>query len=77
MMRFLSIFVLVLLWSTGFIGAKYGLPHAGPLSFLLVRYLLEKIRRESGKTIDVVPTSAMEKSSSICRSSRSTASSAS
>jgi transcriptional regulator with PAS, ATPase and Fis domain len=27
---------------------------------LLVRYLLEKIRRESGKTIDVVPTSAME-----------------
>ena len=30
----------VLLWSTGFIGAKYGLPHAEPLSFLLVRYLL-------------------------------------
>lgn len=28
------------LWSTGFIGAKYGLPHAEPLSFLLVRYLL-------------------------------------
>jgi len=28
----------VFLWSTGFIGAKYGLPHAGPLSFLLVRY---------------------------------------
>ncbi|HEY6898910.1 MAG TPA: DMT family transporter [Rhodocyclaceae bacterium] len=28
----------VLLWSTGFIGAKYGLPYAGPLSFLLVRY---------------------------------------
>ena len=28
----------VLLWSTGFIGAKYGLPHAEPLSFLLVRY---------------------------------------
>ena len=30
----------VLLWSTGFIGAKFGLPHAEPLSFLLVRYLL-------------------------------------
>ncbi|MDD5298242.1 MAG: DMT family transporter [Rhodocyclaceae bacterium] len=30
----------VLLWSTGFIGAKYGLPHAQPLSFLLVRYAL-------------------------------------
>lgn len=30
----------VLLWSTGFIGAKFGLPHAGPLSFLLLRYLL-------------------------------------
>ncbi|MDP1611087.1 MAG: DMT family transporter [Sulfuritalea sp.] len=29
----------VLLWSTGFIGAKLGLPHADPLSFLLVRYL--------------------------------------
>src|SRR5574343_2027179 len=28
----------VFLWSTGFIGAKYGLPHAGPLSFLFVRY---------------------------------------
>ena len=30
----------VFLWSTGFIGAKFGLPHAGPLSFLLVRYLV-------------------------------------
>ena len=29
----------VLLWSTGFIGAKLGLPHADPLSFLLIRYL--------------------------------------
>jgi drug/metabolite transporter (DMT)-like permease len=28
----------VFLWSTGFIGAKYGLPHAEPLTFLLVRY---------------------------------------
>lgn len=30
----------VLLWSTGFIGARYGLPYAEPLSFLFVRYLL-------------------------------------
>jgi drug/metabolite transporter (DMT)-like permease len=29
----------VLLWSTGFIGARLGLPHAEPLSFLLIRYL--------------------------------------
>jgi drug/metabolite transporter (DMT)-like permease len=29
----------VLLWSTGFIGAKLGLPHAEPLTFLLIRYL--------------------------------------
>ncbi len=31
-------FLFVFLWSTGFIGAKYGLPYAGPLSFLLTRY---------------------------------------
>lgn len=30
----------VLLWSTGFIGAKFGLPYAEPLSFLVVRYVL-------------------------------------
>lgn len=29
----------VLLWSTGFLGARLGLPHADPLSFLLVRYI--------------------------------------
>ena len=28
----------VLLWSTGFIGAKYGLPYAEPITFLCVRY---------------------------------------
>lgn len=33
-------FLFVFLWSTGFLGAKYGLPHAAPLAFLLVRYLL-------------------------------------
>ena len=31
-------FLFVFLWSTGFVGAKFGLPYAEPLSFLLVRY---------------------------------------
>lgn len=30
--------VFVLLWSTGFIGAKLGLPYAEPLTFLLIRF---------------------------------------
>ncbi len=30
----------VLLWSTGFIGAKFGLPYAGPLHFLAIRFVL-------------------------------------
>jgi drug/metabolite transporter (DMT)-like permease len=29
----------VLLWSTGFIGARLGLPHTEPLTFLLIRYV--------------------------------------
>ena len=33
-------FLFVLLWSTGFIGAKFGLPYAEPVTFLCVRYLL-------------------------------------
>ena len=28
------------LWSTGFIGAKYGLPYVEPLTFLTLRYVL-------------------------------------
>ena len=36
----LAPFLFVFLWSTGFLGAKLGLPHAAPLAFLLVRYLL-------------------------------------
>ncbi len=28
----------VLLWSSGFIGAKYGLPYSGPLTYLSLRY---------------------------------------
>lgn len=39
MQRFYPLFF-VFLWSTGFIGAKYGLPYAEPLSFLLTRYIL-------------------------------------
>lgn len=30
----------VVLWSTGFIGARLGLPHAEPLTFLTLRYAL-------------------------------------
>ncbi|AVR87385.1 DMT family transporter [Thauera aromatica] len=37
--RFMPL-LFVLLWSTGFIGAKYGLPYAEPLTFLATRYAL-------------------------------------
>lgn len=39
MARFYPV-LFVFLWSTGFIGAKFGLPYAEPLSFLLLRYVL-------------------------------------
>ncbi len=39
-LRSLLPLLFVLLWSTGFIGAKFGLPYAAPLVFLLARYLL-------------------------------------
>jgi drug/metabolite transporter (DMT)-like permease len=32
--------VFVLIWSTGFIVARYGMPHAPPMKFLAVRYVL-------------------------------------
>lgn len=32
--------VFVLIWSTGFIVARYGMPHAPPMTFLAIRYLL-------------------------------------
>ena len=32
--------VFVLIWSTGYIVARYGMPHAPPLSFLALRYAL-------------------------------------
>jgi drug/metabolite transporter (DMT)-like permease len=31
--------IFVLLWSTGFIGARLGLPHTEPLTFLFIRYI--------------------------------------
>ncbi len=37
MQRFTPL-LFIFLWSTGFIGAKFGLPYAEPLSFLLTRY---------------------------------------
>ena len=33
----------VLLWSTGFIGAKYGLPYADPFIFLAIRVLIASV----------------------------------
>ncbi|WP_230970645.1 DMT family transporter [Nitrogeniibacter aestuarii] len=39
MLRFYPL-LFVLLWSTGFIGAKYGLPFSEPLTFLSIRYAL-------------------------------------
>jgi drug/metabolite transporter (DMT)-like permease len=32
--------VFVLIWSTGFVVARYGMPHAGPMAFLSIRYAL-------------------------------------
>jgi len=32
--------VFVLLWSTGFVGAKFGLPYAEPFTFLLTRFAI-------------------------------------
>src|SRR6478672_5321665 len=35
--------VFVLIWSTGFIVARYGMPYAPPLKFLSVRYALSVV----------------------------------
>jgi len=37
--------LLVLLWSTGFIGARYGLPYIEPLTFLAVRMVFAVVMR--------------------------------
>ena len=56
-MRTLSISVLfVLLWATGFIGAKYAMPHAEPFWFLAIRFaiagvLLGALAVFSGKAV--------------------------
>ncbi len=39
MTRFIPI-IFVFLWSTGFIGAKFGMPYAEPYTFLLIRMIL-------------------------------------
>ena len=36
--QYLAAPVFVVLWSTGFIGAKLGLPHSGPMTFLALRF---------------------------------------
>ena len=46
----------VLLWSTGFIGARYGLPYIEPLTFLAVRMvfavvILAGIALAGGRTL--------------------------
>ncbi|NDV52622.1 DMT family transporter [Salipiger sp. PrR003] len=38
MMRLAASALFVFLWSTGFIGAKYGLPHAEPMTFVALRF---------------------------------------
>ena len=35
--------VFVLIWSTGFIAARFGMPHAPPLTFLCIRYALSAL----------------------------------
>jgi drug/metabolite transporter (DMT)-like permease len=35
--------VFVLIWSTGFIVARYGMPHAGPMGFLALRFALSVV----------------------------------
>ena len=35
--------VFVLIWSTGFVVARYGMPHAPPLTFLSIRYALSVV----------------------------------
>jgi drug/metabolite transporter (DMT)-like permease len=35
--------VFVLIWSTGFVVARYGMPHAPPITFLCIRYVLSSL----------------------------------
>ena len=44
----------VLLWSTGFIGAKFGLPDAEPLTFLTLRYIAVLLIGVSGLLVHAV-----------------------
>ena len=40
MKAYLAPAIFVILWSTGFIGAKFGLPYAEPFTFLFIRFLI-------------------------------------
>lgn len=63
--------VFVLLWSTGFVGAKYGLPHAEPMIFLTLRFALAaaalglwawatgEFRRGDGPALDLPAAAAV------------------
>ena len=50
--------VFVVLWATGFVGAKYGLPYAGPMTFLTIRFSLVASAHHSRANFD--NTSAIE-----------------
>ncbi len=45
----------VLLWSTGFIGAKFGLPFAEPLTFLALRFLLVAVLLATAAAVSRAP----------------------
>ena len=55
--------VFVLIWSTGFIVARYGMPHAPPMKFLAVRYLFSVlcfIAWAIAARVPLVPSSARQ-----------------
>lgn len=40
MVSYIAPAIFIILWSTGFIGAKFGLPYSEPFTFLFVRFLI-------------------------------------
>jgi len=48
-------FVFVLLWSTGFVGAKLGMPHAEPFTFLGIRFTVASVLFVAILTVMRVP----------------------
>ena len=43
--------VFVLLWSTGFIGARYAMPYAEPFTFLALRFALALAYNENRESL--------------------------